>query len=82
MSERTAKAKRRAQTGPPKPKQFFKPYMVPMPTGETDPVTGKRELKDTYITRKVRRKMMRYLMTSLRKGRIDPRKLQEAEDRT
>lgn len=73
MSERRAKRLRREarERGDlPKRKQFFKPFTTPLPRGEIKE-DGKRELVETYVTRRDRRKFMRQIATDLRKGRID-----------
>lgn len=62
MSERTAKAARKV-AGPPKPKQFFKPYMAPVRN-------EKGEAVDTYIPRRQRRMILRAYMKAIRKGTI------------
>ena len=72
MSQRTARAKRAEEkaSGIIKRKQYFKPLLVPIKSGKTDPETGEEETVETYIPRRQRRKIMRHMITSLRKGRI------------
>lgn len=53
----------------PKPKQYFQPFILPLPTGDTDE-NGEAITRDTYIPRRERRKFMRQFMTDLRKGRV------------
>lgn len=74
-----AKRLRREQVGPPPPKQFTKPFTVPLPRGKVDPKTGKQALVETYIPRFQRRKIMRKMMTDIRKGRFDFSKLKKPE---
>lgn len=68
MSEKRAKRLRREAVGIT-PKQFSKPMMVPIPTGNMNE-DGTPETKMTYIPRRERRAIMRSFTTGLRKGRI------------
>jgi hypothetical protein len=62
----------------PKPKQYFQPFTLPLPRGKIiNEETEEREMVETYIPRRERRKFMRQFMTDLRKGRVDLSKLQE-----
>lgn len=72
MNGRVAKRLRReaeANGTAHKPKQFFKPLMLEVPTGEVDE-DGNRETKPTYIPRRQRRALVRMFMTDLKKGRL------------
>ena len=75
MNGRVAKAKRREKTIF-KRKQLFAPLTVPMKTGRVNE-DGTPEIKEVYIPRRERRKLMRKFMTDVRKGRIDPMQLLE-----
>lgn len=75
MNGRVAKAKRREKTVF-KRKQLFAPITVPIKTGKTNE-DGTPEVKETYIPRRQRRKIMRKFQTDIRKGRIDPTQLLE-----
>ena len=74
MSERVAKRLRREarERGDlRKPKHYFKPFTLPLPSGKIiNEETGERELVETSIPRRERRKFMRQFMTDLRKGRV------------
>ena len=72
MNGRVAKKLRR-ENSVVKPKKFFKPYMVPVP--RKIPGTDETETVDTYMPRKIRRKLMRQFKTYVKKGRIDLNKL-------
>lgn len=73
MNGRVAKRKRREarESGIIVRKQFFKPLLVPMPSGKVDPETGEFEMVETYIPRRERRKIMRTFLTKVRKGKIN-----------
>lgn len=70
MNGRVAKRLRR-ENGTWKRKQIFMPMTVPIKTGQLNE-DGTPEVKETYIPRAQRRKLMRKFMTDVRKGRIDP----------
>jgi hypothetical protein len=75
VSERTAKRLRRENAGQPeKPKQYFKPFTIPLPTGEIK--DGEKVMVDTYIPRTQKRKAMRAMMADIRKGRLYGRQQQ------
>lgn len=79
MSGRTAKRLRREALANGiliKPKQYFKPYMIPMPDGKIDE-EGNQGTVLTYFPRRTRRKAFRMMMTDLRKGRLNDRRPQE-----
>lgn len=81
MSERVAKRLRREarERGDlPKRKQFFMPFMLPLPSGKKDK-NGEEIMVERYIPRRQRRKFMRQFMTDLRKGRIDLSQLQKEQ---
>lgn len=78
MSGRTAKRLRRealANGVIVKPKQYFKPFMIALPTGEIK--DGERVMVDTYIPRRQKRKAVRAFMADLKKGRLNDRRSQE-----
>lgn len=62
----------------PKPKQYNQPFTIPLPRGKIiNEETEEREVVETYVPRRERRKFMRQFSNDLRKGRIDLTKLQE-----
>lgn len=72
MSEKRAKRLRREareRGDVPAPKRFFKPMLVPMPSGKMNE-DGSPATTMTYIPREQRRRIMRKFTTDLRKGRI------------